>query len=695
MELNQTEIELEVVGAKTQYKFGIGDMGLVFELMRHKMYANAIGAVCREVSCNARDAHREVGTSDRPIEITLPTRFDPNFRIRDFGPGISPDRMENVFVNYASSTKRGDNVQTGGFGLGAKTPFAYSNRFNIVTVTGGMRRTYTAVIGEDRKGDVYLTTELPTTEPNGTEIIVPVEAKDFEAFRVNTHDATRHWSVKPVIQGALIDYRDVRKNIVMCGNNWFVTKAQQGYYGDRQIKVLVDEIEYPFDISVLGDTRYSDMFDRSYIIYLTFGVGVLSLAASREQLDADDRTRNAIEDVLESISKELMSTAQARLDGATTLREANGIFSELITSMGATELVKSLKWQGKSLRGREVCVEAGYFENYTISTDQDGNIQASSNGRRSYGRQTRNLISCEKATLVINDMIDFKMSDKAATTALKGVYDPANPNAFTTMQIGKFSDFAKARVDYDLDTYGFRFLSEFVKPRKVSARSYLGRMTFYKFSGSRFGRSSIGEYETDTNVKICVTLHKDDGNEKVCRDGNGRRIDSSEFSRLLGAFGDVSFYGFMHDIDAAKLAEAVTDIKTLDSYIADFMSANSLNVDEMRQVAEFTQSTTVLIPRTGSNAAIERQIAQITGVDSPLLAYLARLEGVKALCVKYQNYMSIGHFMGFKGADGSNDTIEAEHDKIMQRYPLFRSINGYDVDGEALVEYINLVDAVR
>src|SRR3990167_11091337 len=120
MKIELTESNLESQGVLSESMFSISDMGIVFDILRNKLYSNKILAICREISCNARDAHREIGTPNRPIEITIPTNQDKNFRVKDYGVGISPERMNNIFIKYAASTKRNDNSQTGGFGIGAK-----------------------------------------------------------------------------------------------------------------------------------------------------------------------------------------------------------------------------------------------------------------------------------------------------------------------------------------------------------------------------------------------------------------------------------------------------------------------------------------------------------------------------------------------------------------------------------------------
>ena len=88
------------------------DMHIVINILRSKMYSNPIRTIVQEVGSNARDAMREHGNADKPIRIKLPDNRDNSFYIQDFGVGVSPDRMKNVFINYGASTKRDTDNQT-------------------------------------------------------------------------------------------------------------------------------------------------------------------------------------------------------------------------------------------------------------------------------------------------------------------------------------------------------------------------------------------------------------------------------------------------------------------------------------------------------------------------------------------------------------------------------------------------------
>ena len=111
MKMNVHTPSVEVSEGLQEKIFGIGDPSIIFDVLRSKLYSNPILAICREISCNARDAHREMGKSDLPIQIYLPNNLEPYYKIKDWGPGLSPDRINSIYTKYGSSTKREDNLQ--------------------------------------------------------------------------------------------------------------------------------------------------------------------------------------------------------------------------------------------------------------------------------------------------------------------------------------------------------------------------------------------------------------------------------------------------------------------------------------------------------------------------------------------------------------------------------------------------------
>lgn len=202
MKLQQHNNALETNAISESQEFGIGDPSVIIGILRNNMYAYKIRSMCQEIICNGRDAMREVGKGNE-FEITVPTRLSPVFKVRDFGPGVSPDRMANVFIKFGSSTKRNDNGQTGGFGLGAKSPFSYTDSFTITTFIDGIKRSYVAHTGTNNQGRLDLVSTDATTEANGTEIQVAVKAHDVEEFRNSVFRAVYFWKDRPIIKGEL------------------------------------------------------------------------------------------------------------------------------------------------------------------------------------------------------------------------------------------------------------------------------------------------------------------------------------------------------------------------------------------------------------------------------------------------------------------------------------------------------------
>jgi C4-dicarboxylate-specific signal transduction histidine kinase len=80
-------------------KFKIGNEAMMIDIARNRLYSEPIQTLVQEYISNARDANRE-SQSKRPIEVTAPSEDDLVLRIRDFGPGLSPERVAEVFIQY-------------------------------------------------------------------------------------------------------------------------------------------------------------------------------------------------------------------------------------------------------------------------------------------------------------------------------------------------------------------------------------------------------------------------------------------------------------------------------------------------------------------------------------------------------------------------------------------------------------------
>lgn len=323
MKLDEEKINIVSSGITQEQAFGIGNIGMVLEILRSKMYQDPISAIVREICSNARDAHREVGKSDLPIEISLPNSFDLNFRVRDFGPGISDDRMANVFTQYANSTKRSDNIQTGGFGLGAKTPFSYSDTFTIITIVNGVKKTYTAYIDESKMGKLALLKEEPTSDSNGTTIVVPVKKDDCTKFRDVVNSVLCFWDVLPKITAGTVHFTKFSNKIQVL--NFSIVEGKFDY-NESWPKAIIDGIQYHLNFqSLLNHSssfeKFREFFNNTGVI-LKFNNGDLSLSANRDHLHYDQKTCDFIYSCMEQIQESFVPKIALEIDKQKTYIDA-------------------------------------------------------------------------------------------------------------------------------------------------------------------------------------------------------------------------------------------------------------------------------------------------------------------------------------------------------------------------------------
>lgn len=314
-----------VKSLKTAYSFSedAQDAALAIDVITNKGYKYKIQTPVQEYICNARDAHRESGQT-RPIEITLPTVLDPIFKVRDFGSGISPENMTTVFTKFFASTKRRDNNQTGGFGLGAKSAWAYTDSFGIVSFTHGIKRSYTAY--KSGQGMLQPEGEENTKELSGLEISIGVNPKDVEEFRKAVTRATFFWKESERPHFVNNKTPAFAKDPKMFDRLAFYESNDLNQVFDRYSQsdfVLLDGIPYQLQDSDLRslDLKEFSGYDRKVKkFFLVLNTGEISVTPFREGLEFNDFTNNSLKEKLgyavhylnDKYSKELTSAKSVK-----------------------------------------------------------------------------------------------------------------------------------------------------------------------------------------------------------------------------------------------------------------------------------------------------------------------------------------------------------------------------------------------
>ncbi|QXN72700.1 hypothetical protein RCZAHN_91 [Rhodobacter phage RcZahn] len=201
-----------VLGGQTVAQFKITTHSAeLFRLLSDTLYQNKPLAVVREVLCNAWDAHIMVGNQGTPVQVTL-THDD--LIIKDFGPGIADSKMVEVYCTLMATTKEELANQTGGFGLGSKAPFAYTDFFTVISRHAGVQSIYAVSRGSMESGgvpEIRLMSQGPTEE-SGLEVQVPVKGKsDYFTFREHVLNVARDGAMNVMLNDKPVpayDYGD-------------------------------------------------------------------------------------------------------------------------------------------------------------------------------------------------------------------------------------------------------------------------------------------------------------------------------------------------------------------------------------------------------------------------------------------------------------------------------------------------------
>ena len=191
---------MKVAGTKGNIAYSEGlettDMGVSVENLEETLdqvagifadgiYHNKILAPVRELITNAVDEHRKypVLTYGKAVSVKI-EREDGKlyWGVRDYALGLSEDDVRNVLGMLLKSTKNKSNKAMGGFGVGAKSFFAYTELAFISSYYKGKKSVYAAFKdGVQNRGKLGLVHEEPSEE-TGIEVRFEINPEDIDEF---------------------------------------------------------------------------------------------------------------------------------------------------------------------------------------------------------------------------------------------------------------------------------------------------------------------------------------------------------------------------------------------------------------------------------------------------------------------------------------------------------------------------------
>lgn len=307
MKLNQfSQNDVDVLGDAVDTEFSIDteSLGVLFKGFSDALYSDKFGSIVREVTSNCFDAHAEVG-QDLDVQIRMvPASFDEGKIIfEDFGPGLSPDRIKNIYSKYFASTKRTTNDQIGGFGIGAKSPLAYADSFNVITRVDGVEYNY--IIHKGEQVPVITLIDQSTTDAiNGTQVIIPIRTSaDYSRFVIAIKDQLRYFDN---ITYKIPDEDISNEYKIFRGKHWIHTTNGTA---NGQLQICIGKVGYPLDHRAAGlEDLYYHQLSANFALY--FEVGEISVTMNRESVEYNEKTIKAIQEKIKAFREEVHAIQQ-------------------------------------------------------------------------------------------------------------------------------------------------------------------------------------------------------------------------------------------------------------------------------------------------------------------------------------------------------------------------------------------------
>ena len=312
-ELSKTEV---LVGQKNITKnFGVSDDPMLMSMLSTGFYANPLRTMIQEVMFNAWDAHRMGNCLDKPIDIYI--NKESGLIIRDYGPGIHDEDIHPIYCIYGSSTKRNDSRQTGGFGLGSKSPFAYTESFTVTSMHEGTKCMYLISRVSEDGGKPGLTKllETPVVHDHGLMVTINLAENDYhrakryviELLFLSGISARLHWKDDEPI---LIESKTLAPG-------QYVTNSEYAHDGNG-IYAVYGGVRYRLQKHDDFAEEYEflvNLANSNSSLFIGFAPNSLTPLPNREGLNMSEKSREAIKAGLELCLEQFRTILQPLCDG--------------------------------------------------------------------------------------------------------------------------------------------------------------------------------------------------------------------------------------------------------------------------------------------------------------------------------------------------------------------------------------------
>jgi hypothetical protein len=334
----QRRVDSTLVGSSTKFK--IEASAKAFGILSKNLYSDPISAFIREPICNGKDSHDRAGVPDRPMKVHLPTKFDCEFRVRDYGVSISYEGIHTLYATYFASDKNHSNDEIGGLGLGSKSPMAYTDQFTVKTYKNGLRNVYQVFIGKDGTPEVTdVMLNVPTDEEDGFEVIIPIKPSDIDEVQSRYFEFAQFMPVKPESNvtpenssTSFTRIPDVMTSFELPTRpGWEIDLLQPDrYYSWRGYPTTIVMGIVPYTLSETQIKALPDAITRNVI--LRCPIGSFEVSPSRETLSLNVKDYDVLNTLFKELKPRLLNIARKAVAECTNAFDAARVYTNLRTS---------------------------------------------------------------------------------------------------------------------------------------------------------------------------------------------------------------------------------------------------------------------------------------------------------------------------------------------------------------------------
>lgn len=382
MKINNTVIRDTNFQFNNNDKCKISNNGAIFQILSSKLYSDKFNSIVREISSNMYDSHKAANKLDVPFEINLTYEY---IEFKDFGVGLSEEEIEQIYKVYFNSTKSADNDFIGGFGLGSKTPFAYTNIFNIISKKNGKKLEYICFMDNQFQPNIKKIneSEVDMDDTGFTVKFNIANTQDYNEFLSAIQHNFDYYKVKPLFNHKPLEssqnYNISKKFTKEFDSFKYELSLVNNYnYWNQNINIIVGNIKYDIDLTKLEG--FDDRMFYNYILDIFIPVGSVSLTVNREKLEYDKNTVEFLKNCFASIKKDIIDQLFTIYTTPKNIVERRAIQSH-IGSITNNNIFSDLK-----SRLNEFEIHKYYYNKYSNRLQEYGMYSLSDEMYSSYSR---------------------------------------------------------------------------------------------------------------------------------------------------------------------------------------------------------------------------------------------------------------------------------------------------------------------